>query len=304
MKNDICPGSKVGCWTITGEYINTTRGEKKWKCHCDCGTTRYVLERSLRHGGSFSCGCIRKEKLKKAIMHEIAGQIFGNLTALYIAENQPKKSGIYWTCSCSCGNQCNVLASLLVRGRKTHCGCKTQKDYYFIDITGKRFERLVALYPTQERTKKGGIIWHCRCDCGNEVDASYNELKYANMKSCGCRKKEHDEKLKDYLVLVGGTSLDAIKSKKIPTNNTTGVKGVYLIRGKWVAKIVFQKKAYYLGTYTEFKDAVKARREAEEIINSGTIAYYTRWKKKADADPTWGKEHPRDRGREVCERRN
>ena len=185
-----------------------------------------------------------------------------------------------------------VPATLLMQGRKTHCGCRTQKDYHFVDISGQRFERLVALYPLQERTKRGGMIWHCRCDCGKEIDIDYNNLVYTSMKSCGCQKKEHDEKLKDYLVHVAGTSLDAIKSKKVPTNNTTGVKGVYFIRGKWVAKIVFQQKAYYLGTYTEFEDAVRARREAEEIINSGTIAHYTRWKEKADADPAWGKEHP------------
>lgn len=33
-----------------------------------------------------------------------------------------------------------------------------------------------------------------------------------------------------------------LKSKKIPTDNTTGYKGVYLIRGKYVAKIVFQNE--------------------------------------------------------------
>ena len=43
-------------------------------------------------------------------------------------------------------------------------------------------------------------------------------------------------------VSVDGTSIDAIRSKKVPKDNTTGYKGVYLIRGKYVAKIVFQKK--------------------------------------------------------------
>lgn len=124
------------------------------------------------------------------------------------------------------------------------------------------------------------------------MDVGDNNLVYANTKSCGCQKKEHDEKLKDYRVHAAGTSLDAIKSKKVPANNTTGVKGIYFIRGKWVAKIVYQQKAYYMGTYTEFEDAVRARRKAEEIINSGTIAHYTRWREKVNGDPTWGMEHP------------
>ena len=135
-------------------------------------------------------------------------------------------------------------------------------------------------------------MWRCRCDCGNEIDVAYNNLVDCNMKSCGCQKKKHDEKLWSFLTHVAGTSLDMIKSQKIPTNNTTGVKGVYLIRGKWVAKIVFQQKQYYLGTFSEFNDAVQARRDAEDTIRTGTVAHYEKWKAKADADPEWAKDNP------------
>ena len=48
---------------------------------------------------------------------------------------------------------------------------------------------------------------------------------------------------------MAGTSVAILKSKKVPTDNISGYKGVYFIRGKYVAKIVFQKKAYYLGAY-------------------------------------------------------
>ena len=295
--NKVYPGARIGRWTVMECEANaengchTSKSTRKWLCRCDCGTERFVLERSLQQGNSYSCGCARRENAHKAIAHNIAGKTFGQLTALQVAKNQPKNGGIWWTCACSCGNHCDVPASLLVQGRKTHCGCRTRREFFHKDIAGQRFERLMALYPTKQR-KKGSVIWHCRCDCGKEIDVSYNELVYSNLQSCGCKKKEHDDKLADYLTHIAGTSLDVIKSKKIPTNNTTGVKGVYLIRGKWVAKIVFQKKAYYLGTFTEFKDAVSARKEAEELLNAGTVAYYTKWKAKADIDPVWGKENP------------
>ena len=110
------------------------------------------------------------------------------------------------------------------------------------DITGKKFNRLTVLYPTDRRDAKGSVIWKCRCDCGKEVDYSYNELLYTNLKSCGCRKEEHDMVLRTFLTHVDGTSIDALKSDRIPSNNTTGVKGVYKIRGKYVAKIVFKQK--------------------------------------------------------------
>lgn len=167
-----------------------------------------------------------------------------------------------------------------------------KRNYTYKDITGRRFHRLVAEYPTEKRDSKGFMVWHCRCDCGNEVDVSYNSLAYANMRSCGCLKKEHDRKLGGFLTHVGGTSVDMLKSKKVPKNNTTGIKGVYLIRGKYTAKIVFQRKAYYLGTYDRLEEAAEARRRAEEILCDNTVAFYEKWKAKADADPQWAEANP------------
>ena len=71
-----------------------------------------------------------------------------------------------------------------------------------------------------------------------------------------------------------------LKSKKVPTDNTTGYKGVYLIRGKYVAKIVFQKKQYFLGTYENIEDAAEARREAEEVLFDGSAKHYRKQKDK------------------------
>ena len=107
---------------------------------------------------------------------------------------------------------------------------KAKKNYYSIDITGKTFGRLAALYPTAKRSKGGTVIWHCRCSCGTEVDVSYNDLVYTNLKSCGCQKKEHDAALHGYLTHAGGTSIDMVRSRKI--------------HGKYIVKIVFQKKQH------------------------------------------------------------
>lgn len=74
--------------------------------------------------------------------------------------------------------------------------------------------------------------------------------------------------------------MDVLKSKKVPTDNTTGYKGVYLIRGKYVAKIVFQKKQYFLGTYENIEDAAEARREAEEVLFDGSAKHYRKQKDK------------------------
>ncbi len=293
MANDIMPNSKIGRWTVTSECMTADSGERKWLCRCDCGTERYVLERSLVYGGSKSCGCMRKERAAEAVSHDLTGKNFGELTVLSRAEEQPKNGGIWWHCSCSCGNTYDVPGSLLVTGKRTHCpGEQHERNYASSDISGQKFERLTALYPTEKRDGKGSVIWHCRCDCGNEVEVSYNALMYTHIQSCGCRKKEHNQELGGYLTHIAGTSVDILKSKKIPTNNTTGTKGVYLIRGKYVAKIVLQKKAYYLGTYSTIEEAIEARRKGEELLHTGTAEYYARWKALADADPDWAEENP------------
>ena len=155
-----------------------------------------------------------------------------------------------------------------------------------------RFNRLTVLYPTDKRNSKGSVVWHCRCDCGRELDIAYNNLMYTNLISCGCRKKEHSSELSNHLTRVAGTSLDLVKSRKVPVNNTTGHRGVYLIRGKYVAKINFQKKAYYLGSYDCVEDAVKARSVAEERLFDSTADFYQRWKEKAEEDPQWALENP------------
>ena len=86
--------------------------------------------------------------------------------------------------------------------------------------------------------------------------------------------------------------MDRVKSKKVPGNNTTGYRGVYQIRGKYVAKINFQKKTYYLGAYTRIEDAVKVRQAAEKILFDATVDFYNRWQKRAAREPEWAERNP------------
>ena len=67
QKKQITAGLHIGRWTVLDNYILTPKGSKKWLCQCSCGTQRYVLESSLRYGGSLSCGCAREENARQAI---------------------------------------------------------------------------------------------------------------------------------------------------------------------------------------------------------------------------------------------
>lgn len=286
-------GREFGRWTVLNDVIKDKNGEKKWLCRCTCGTERYVLQRTLLYGGSNSCGCLRRENAARALSVDLTGKVFGELTVIRRIENTGKSPGALWLCKCACGNEYKVLGTLLINGRRSRCSGKAhKKNYTYTDITGQKFDQLTALYPTERRDKYGSVIWHCRCDCGNEIDISYNNLLYTSIVSCGCRMKAHRERLRSYKIHVDGTSLELIKSKKIPSDNTTGYRGVYLIRGKYVAKINFQKKTYHLGSYESIIEASKARAEAEQILFESTAAFYERWKEKADTDPQWAAANP------------
>lgn len=136
----------------------------------------------------------------------------------------------------------------MLHGGTKSCGCLTRINSAkanAYDLHGKTFGELEVLNIAKNHPKdaRGGVVWHCKCECGNEVDIPYNWLMYSGMQSCGCQQREHEQSLSTYLTHVNGTSLDMIRSKKVPNDNTTGYRGVYLIKGKYVAKIVFQKKS-------------------------------------------------------------
>lgn len=291
---EISKGTQIGDWTVVGEAFFDEKREKRWPCRCVCGEERNVLHRSLRHGGSMGCGCAKTAKATEKNAKKLDGMVFGQLTVLHKAEDQKEYGGVWWTCRCKCGELYDVPATLLVTGRRTKCTSgKHETTFYHADIKGRRFGQLEALYPTKKRAKKAGyVIWHCRCDCGNELDISYNNLMYGNQKSCGCKKVQHEKDLHNYLVHVADTSIDMIRSRKIPTNNKTGCRGVYLSRGKYVAKLTFQKKAYYLGSFKTLDEAIQARKEAEESVYKATVEAYNEWEEKARTDTIWAKEHP------------
>lgn len=53
----------------------------------------------------------------------------------------------------------------------------------FIDLTGQKFGRLT---PIERTARKPRAWWRCKCDCGNETEASSESLRVGDKQSCGC----------------------------------------------------------------------------------------------------------------------
>lgn len=58
-----------------------------------------------------------------------------------------------------------------------------------IDLTGERYGRLVVL-TRGENSNSGRTLWLCKCDCGNIVTVSGNDLRRGKTMSCGCYRRE------------------------------------------------------------------------------------------------------------------
>lgn len=134
-----------------------------------------------------------------------------------------------------------------------------------IDLTGKRFGRLIILNKTNIKNKFGYIQYDCICDCGNHLLASRNSLIRGLIKSCGCL---HSQQSSENIVstVVENTNLGIISKKTLRKNNSSGIRGVNWNKNRkcWVAELQFQGQKVFRKGFKNKQDAINARKEAEE----------------------------------------
>jgi len=102
------------------------------------------------------------------------------------------KNQLQWESLCSCGTRKWISKHNILRSLTLSCGClhkERTSQRSLIDLTGKRFERLVVL----DKRKRIGlnVYWFCRCDCGIEKWVDGRHLRHGKTKSCGCLAQEN-----------------------------------------------------------------------------------------------------------------
>jgi len=128
---------------------------------------------------------------------DLTGQSFGELT---VVARAPTVAGrTRWECQCSCGTEVVVLTASLRSGATVSCGhvrlerSRGRRPANFIDLTGRRFGRLLVLSRAPDRRFRGGgraRQWLCKCDCGAEHVTFARTLMSGESTSCGCRNAE------------------------------------------------------------------------------------------------------------------
>ncbi len=284
-------GRTFGSWTVKDNY-EEIKGRRKWLCECKCGTKRMVYESNLKGGSSKSCGCLSKEEAKGKYK-DLTDRRFGRLVAKHRAGYLHGRTA--WFCECDCMNTCVVTSHDLLTGHTSSCGClRKEKGMRIKHLENQRFgKKLTALYPTKQRDYKGSVIWHCRCDCGNEIEISEDALVHGNWQSCGCLKAEWQHQGDWRVSMVDGTCIAWLEKRKHRKDNTSGFRGVSITPyGKCIAGIGFKGAKYYLGRFDNMEEAVRARLEAERLVHDGFVSAYREWEEKKKQDPAWAGEHP------------
>ena len=120
---------------------------------------------------------------------------------------------------------------------------------------GMKIGYLTVLYINGYKTynaKSRQVIYHCKCDCGNELDVLASNLYSAFDRkykpSCGCNTDQ----------------IRQINKKECKSTSKTGIKGVFFFRGKWYATIHYNGKTKNVIAKNK-RDAILKRKKLEEL---------------------------------------
>lgn len=132
---------------------------------------------------------------------DLVGQRFCRLLVL----SRAHKSGFrqHWRCLCDCGTETDApLTADLASGHTRSCGClqrETREARRVPIVAGQGYGRLTAI-ERSSNPKSGHQMWHCRCQCGNELDVWAAHLMHAVVRSCDCLRHDVGLLLREDLI--------------------------------------------------------------------------------------------------------
>jgi hypothetical protein len=124
---------------------------------------------------------------------DITGKRFNRLVVQEFVKTESNKKHTLWKCLCDCGNVVIVRSSNLRMNTTKSCGCLGQVAVNRIDLTGRRFGRLLVI--GYSKTVGKVVFWKCQCDCWAITNVRSQLLRTGVTTSCGCYQKEIASKL-------------------------------------------------------------------------------------------------------------
>lgn len=113
-------GKKFNMLTVVEEVEKNKRGQRMFKCLCDCGNLIIAEGCMLRKGEVKSCGCLYNSRKVENKKKDIIGKRFGKLVVK--REVGGEKKDTLFECLCDCGKVTVEKWSAIIGGKKS-CGC-------------------------------------------------------------------------------------------------------------------------------------------------------------------------------------
>lgn len=298
VKEDL-RGKKFGKLTVISQVEDAIDKDghhyAMWRCKCDCGNFKDAKGKLLKRGECKSCGCLLYEShVSDAvdIYRELIGTKINRLTIIDIYRDQNTKY-VMAKCNCDCGNEKNINIYHILNNAITSCGCYrieqsvkkskiSNKKYNKYDLSGEYgigwtsndeefwfdlddYEKIkdycwyinkegyvITHMPTIDKKRPTIKMHRLLTDANKEEVVDHKNHITIDNRKCNLRKCKQNQNSKNI---------------KLAINNTTGCTGVYRDKrypNTYFAKIITDGNPIYLGSYNNFFDAVKARKEAEE----------------------------------------
>lgn len=195
-------GDRIGVNNILFIKRTTKSNNGQWNGLFECPYCSNEFEAKIANvvnGHTASCGCLHSPNL--------VGQKFGRLTVVKDLGTNGSEHRRY-ECLCECGNTTIVEAHRLLNSSTTSCGCYQKEciakvgKSMAVDLTGKRFGKLVAIkrLPKNENQYGTSRWWMCKCDCGNYTSVQTKQLNFGSVQSCGkCHFSRGEQKISNIL---------------------------------------------------------------------------------------------------------
>ena len=160
----------------------------------------------------------------------IEGQKFGMLTALY--KTRKVGSHVYMMFRCDCGATKELRKSNVVSeaaGNTRSCGCAAGRE----DLAGKVFGKLTALRKCGLGPSRN-VIWLCACECGKEMMAPADKLRFGRVGSCGCSRliESRGRFIPEKQIWLG--LIERCTNDKCPSWKNYGARGIKVCE-RWIA---------------------------------------------------------------------
>ena len=165
-------GQRFGKLVAIRRVANNASNRVCWECECDCGNHVVVTTHELNSGHTKSCGNHNYE--------DLTGQHFGELTAIKKIGNDRSRCAI-WLCKCSCGEECEYTSEVLKKSKTITC-----KSHYVNTMIGRTFGFLTVIDHSGYISAINKHMFLCKCQCGNIIEVSGNNLCTDHTRSCGC----------------------------------------------------------------------------------------------------------------------